>query len=225
MNFSEFKKQAHKITKTGKPAKIVWTELKTWASTKGPMAMKAAVMEFVHSYHGSSEMSILLPELMRSTTFSPYEQKALIQLADHKVSILENNLSITPKTMLPGPSLSIQLDPKAKNSVLRSDFTSDPRQDIFVMKEKSQVLFARPKMLERESPKFDHTGIQSYSMAFDRKSHGEHLVRNLTSNIQSHGLDAEAQVLQIPRKIKAKRKIVRKISRKGKHSKKPKKKR
>ena len=222
---ADLRHQAQKITESGKPAKIVWSELRTWASNRGPLAIKSAVMEFITSYHGSSELAVLLPELIRSSTFSPYEQKALVELANHKVSLIGNSMAptLSARPLLPTsssrPDLALFLNPRAKTSLLHSEFGSDPRNAIFALKEKTQISVTRPKMAEgrNQHQNFDPSTLQSYSMAFDSRgiSSGESLLSNLTGNLRSHSFDGEATIkpkrvatrirVKFSRKSKAKR--------------------
>lgn len=196
-NLTDFRRQAQKITLTGKPAKMVWSELNNWASCRGPLAMKSAVIEFVNAYRGSSELSVLMPELMRSHIFSPYEKKAFVELAEHKVNLTEYqpDISLRPKLFMPAatskPELALFLNPKTGSSILRSEFTIDPREAIFSFKEKTQISFNRPNLPERKlQNQFDLSILQSHSLAFDSKaSHGEVLLRNLVEHVKSHNAD------------------------------------
>ncbi|MFH1520105.1 MAG: hypothetical protein ABID61_00515 [Candidatus Micrarchaeota archaeon] len=214
-NLSDLRRQAQKITVTGKPAKMVWSELSNWASNKGPLAMKSAVIEFVNAYRGSSEISVLMPELMRSHIFSPYEQKALIELAGPNPGLSEFRPEITlrPKPLMPvttsKPELALSLNPKTGSSLLRSEFTNDPRESIFLLKERTQISFNRPKMTEGRPQKFDMPTLQSHSMVFDSKaSHGEVLIRNLVEHMKSHSADLprfKAKTGHVVKRFKAKK--------------------
>lgn len=186
-NLADFRQQAHRITMTGKPAKMVWSELNNWASKKGPLAMKSAVIEFVNAYRGSSDLSVLMPELMRSHTFSPYEKKAFIELAGHKLNLTESQQTqLRPNLLMPvsisKPDLALFLNPKSGGSVLRSEFTQDPRDSIFSFKEK--ISFDKPKMVEGRLNQFNPDTIQSHSMPFE-SSNGLSLLRNLVENVKS----------------------------------------
>ncbi|MFH1785852.1 MAG: hypothetical protein ABH842_05475 [Candidatus Micrarchaeota archaeon] len=206
---ADFRKDAHKITKSGKPAKITWSELRNWASAKGPVAMKAAIMEFVHSYRNSSDLGALMPELMKSATFSPYEQKALIQIASYKPELIEKQDSSYQKIIR--PQTYFQLDPKDRTLSAKPQFTNDPRLDIFLMREKNQALLSKPNMFEGRWEGVKKPKFQAHSMD---KSSGEHVLRRLVENIQSHssnGIEPKKKLTKKkPRLVKKHKKAVKK---------------
>src|SRR5574337_1170726 len=65
--------QARQIARSGMPARAAWGELKSWASDKGPMALRSAAMEFISVYGRNPEAALLMPEVMRSSSgFMPF---------------------------------------------------------------------------------------------------------------------------------------------------------
>jgi hypothetical protein len=72
---AELRLQAKSIVSVGKPAKAAWSELKSWAYDKGPVALRSAAMEFISVYGRSPEAQFLMPEVMRSSSgFMPFPQ-------------------------------------------------------------------------------------------------------------------------------------------------------
>jgi hypothetical protein len=204
---SDLRKHAHKIAKSGKPARMVWAELKSWASVKGPLAMKAAIMEFVHTYHGSSEIVALMPELMASTTLTPKEQDRILRFTEQKFE--RPSVDFIPKVS--PPVLALQLNPRTRSSLVYTELNQDPRQNIFIMKEQSRAMLMRPKAFEGRWDGVPREEIQTYSMALDKKrTHGEKLVTHLVEHIRSHGASHVKQVTKARKKTHTKKKTLKK---------------
>lgn len=81
-------KKAEEIAKSRKSALEIWTELKSWAvKEKEPVAMKAAIFEFLALHGTNPEAAPLLPEIFRdashiSSSLPKKEKELLIELAD-----------------------------------------------------------------------------------------------------------------------------------------------
>jgi hypothetical protein len=77
------KKEAHAIASAGKSALQTWHELRSWASARGPLAMKSAMMEFLGAYGGTPDAAYVMPEVMRnaSSFLSPQERVGVMHAA------------------------------------------------------------------------------------------------------------------------------------------------
>jgi hypothetical protein len=106
--------QARQIAKSGMPPRAAWSELKSWASGKGPLALRSAAMEFISVYGRSPEAQLLMPEVMRSSSgFAPFPQRpSLFGFSPHvkpDLKMAQPGINIEPKFTAKAPLEKIQM--------------------------------------------------------------------------------------------------------------------
>ncbi|MBU0531989.1 hypothetical protein KKB44_00685 [Candidatus Micrarchaeota archaeon] len=228
MSSKEIWLKAGKIAKSGKTTYEVWTELKSWAiKANDPLAMKAAVFEFLAVHGTRPEAAPLLPEIMRdaahiSPTLPEEEKKRLIELTNN-VSLA---LKAPPTLMLepikptlpvagnrPAPILSFNLNQENILTPLT------PATDIDgLIKARDTLLKVNENVLTMNVPQ---KHAMNASMASDK---GEELIQSLIEKLQSHSAN-EMQSYSIQKSEepkKAKKKPKKKITPKKKVKKKTK---
>jgi hypothetical protein len=92
--------QARQIAKSGMPPMAAWGELSSWASGKGPVALRSAAMEFISVYGRTPEAQRIMPEVMRSSSgFAPLPPRP---------SIFEFRSPVKPELRMPKPGLNFE---------------------------------------------------------------------------------------------------------------------
>ncbi len=216
-NPDSLRKQAHSIASSARRPDEAWSELRIWASGKGPLASKFAMIEFV-SLHGSSpEAALLIPQLMRDKSLSSAERKEMLSMG-FRSEIEPNGVSVRPK--LDAPKTASALAPRAQVQLQR-DF-HDPREMHLALREQAVPALQLPA----RSARFDASRSPD-SHVFSAGSHkGERLIRNLVEKMRGHSApEHPVQVMSgdARPKPKAARKPARKKARKIAQRKAPKK--
>ncbi len=198
-NPANMRQQARGIA-SNKSARAAWSELKSWASGKGPIAMKSAADEFIAIHGRSPEAAILLPEVLHSASWgmSPMERHGM--LAGHRPSPMLGRPSPTqfnprePKEMLP---LSILFRPKQKDDAPRLgamiplDSQHDPvylKDAQFRMRGSADLTLPKPFPGPQQKSFDPAKSPDSFHMGAQASSGGE-LLRNLVHNMRTHGRD------------------------------------
>ncbi|NYZ74431.1 hypothetical protein H0O00_04775 [Candidatus Micrarchaeota archaeon] len=202
-NPANLRQQARAIASKAKSATSAWSELKTWATGKGPLAMKSAAEEFMAVHGRSPEAAILLPEAMHSASWgmSPAQRQDLL-IGQRPSSMLDRSSPTQfnprePKEMLP---LSIFFRPKQKASgpmlgaIIPLDSQHDPvylKDAQFRMRGAAEVALPKPSLGQAHptqksfdasrSPDSFHMGVQGSS--------GGEVLRSLVERMRSHGRD------------------------------------
>lgn len=179
-NPSELRAGARKIAQDSKEPGRAWSELRSWAAGKGPLAMRTAAMEFI-SVHGRNPQALLLmPEVLKSSAgfISPPT------LSDRMISLrpdvprMQPSLNFGPKPL----EARTQVQPMRLNT--------------------SMELPRRPD----HAVQFDATKSPD-SRVMGATSHGHHIVRSLIHSLKSHAADPHTHEYQgEPMKKKAKSK-------------------
>lgn len=215
----DLRNEARAIASGGKGAMSTWAELKQWASKRGPLAMKSAMMEFLGAYGGTPEAAYVMPELMRSATtmFSPSERGELVKLAMRRNTVPDIRApprAVSAKTMLQGPSerpsLSMSFRPSSREGAAPRLGVIEPvspghdhaylRDMPIRMREKlsqeSSMIApqARAQMAPHGNPseparQFDFDPHRSPDSRTLGAQKGEHIVRSLIHSVRSHGRD------------------------------------
>ncbi|HSB46586.1 MAG TPA: hypothetical protein VLD37_01125 [Candidatus Bilamarchaeum sp.] len=166
--------QARQIARSGMPARAAWGELKSWASDKGPVALRSAAMEFISVYGRNPEAQLLMPEVMRSSSgFSPLP---------HRQSVFDFRAPLKPELKAARPALNFE--PK---------FTAKAPIDQIQIKTALEMP-KRPVMGEPahfDSSKSPDTYVLSASK-------GHNIVSSLIHRVRSHASDAVAHLSPRP---------------------------
>lgn len=215
----DLRNEARAIASGGKGAMSTWAELKQWASKRGPLAMKSAMMEFLGTYGGTPEAAYVMPELMRNATtmFSPSERGELVRLSMRKNAVPDIRApakTASVKTMLPGPSerssLSLSFKPVSREGMAPRLGVIEPvspsRDHAYLrdmpirMRERLNLESAMPAPQARMKAA-SHNDSSEPVRQFDFDPHrspdsrtigaqkGEHIVRSLIHSVRSHGRD------------------------------------
>jgi hypothetical protein len=216
----ELRNEARSIASSGKGARLVWADLKQWASKRGPAAMKSAVMEFLGEYGGTPEAAYVMPEILRNTShvFSREERGEITRIAAHgqPFSSVRGPQRVTgPRNSLPmasgRPELSLAFKPAERGAHPRIGAIEPvaPHADHAYLRdmpirarERLEAAIPRPMIPAGEGPS------RSRHFHFDpRKSpdslsigahKGERIVRNLIHSIRMHGRDEHMHLAPPP---------------------------
>jgi hypothetical protein len=215
----DLRKEARTIAAGGKGARQAWTDLRQWASKRGPAASKCAMMEFLSAYGGTPEAAFVMPEIMRSasTVFSPEERTELVGLASKKPSFNDSKPlmpPIGPKPSMPiasaRPSLALSFKPSVRENMAPRLGAIEPivpsadhaylRDMPIRMRDRIEASSLRAPMagLPKESANmggrddtrsFQFDPHKSPDSAYLGANKGEHIVRSLIHSMRSHGRD------------------------------------
>jgi hypothetical protein len=84
---TDFMSQARMLASGTREPHIAWSYLKRWATGKGPLAMKAAMIGFLEQHGSRPESAAIIPEMMAFTSqISPPERKDIIEFANRSYS-------------------------------------------------------------------------------------------------------------------------------------------
>ncbi|MDD5172482.1 MAG: hypothetical protein PHF60_05620 [Candidatus ainarchaeum sp.] len=198
-NPANLRQQARTIA-SSKPARAAWSELKSWAAGKGPIAMKSAADEFIAIHGRSPEAAILLPEVMQSAAWGmpPMERPGM--LAGQRPSPMLGRTSPTqfnprePKEMLP---LSLFFRPKQNSAPqLGAVIPVDAQHDMvylkdaqFRMRGAAGASLPKPMLSQASQKSFDASkSPDSFHMGAQGSQGGE-ILRNLVQRMRTHGKD------------------------------------
>ncbi len=208
------RKQAHSIAASARRPDEAWSELRIWASGKGPLALKSAMIEFI-SVHGTSpEAALLMPQLLRDRSLSSLERKEMLSMQSElepKADLIRPRLE-APKAAF----LSAVSHPHANHN--------DVRDMHLVLRERALPTLGMPKASRFDASKSPDS--HTFSIGMHR---GERLVRNLVEKMKGHAAEHPVQgisgtVNKAPRRSKAKaRKPKRALKKKARPRKAPKK--
>ena len=100
-NPKRLREEARSFASDKKGPREVWSALKSWASDRGPVAVKAAVFEFLERYGTRPEAVPVFPEvLQQASEISPSlkgkERKHLVELADCASLTAKGGLALQP---------------------------------------------------------------------------------------------------------------------------------
>jgi hypothetical protein len=239
--------KAGKIAKSDKDAHGVWTQLKSWAmKQESPVAMKAAVFEFLAVYGTSPKAAPLLPEVFReaahiSSALPENEKKVLVELADLATAALKSSyspISTDPRDFSPNlpvrdkrPSLMLSFRPDVEKGIY-APLTPSADADGLIKARETMMrvndmllnmnMKQDPRVKEKESA---DVGVLNAATGSDR---GEELIQSLIEKMKSHAAEEETYRYKTeeepPKKKKAKKKKTAKKKPKKKAKKKAKKK-
>jgi len=207
--------EAHSIISGKMDARQAWSELRQWASGRGPLAMKSAMMEFLEAYGGTPEAACIMPEIMRNASFilSPQERVGIMHaaLGRPKMDDLRSRASriaSAPAHMAalrrPEPSLSFRPLGPGQNPALGRVEPLVPAHDHAYLRDmpirsrdRLETALPSPKEVKREAkPRFDSAiRPDSRSMPAHR---GERIVRSLIGSLRSHASDDAPHMSSAP---------------------------
>ncbi len=237
----ELKQEARSIASSGKGARLVWAELRQWASKRGPAAMKSAVMEFLGEYGGSPEAACVMPELLRSSShvFSSQERGELVSIAMHgkpfsavrgpqRVAMARQSLPMESNR----PALSISFRPSERGTrpIIGAIEPLSPKADHAYLRdmpirtrERLETAIIRPMALKDgagrnvRAPHPAGFDPQKSPDAVIMGAHkGERLVRSLIHSVRSHGRDEHMHLAPPSLSAGPTRKKARKTKKPGK---------
>ncbi len=182
------RKQARSIAAGSRPAEA-WSELRMWASGKGPLAMKSAMIEFISAHGRSPEAALLMPRIMRDKSLSPAERKEMLSLGFRSELDPQHPLV---KPRFEGPKSAFMLSPQPRPSLGHDP--ADPRQMHLAMREN-----AIPSLkLPAPGLRFDASKSPD-SHVFSAASHkGERLIHNLVERMRGHAQEHPVQGMSGP---------------------------
>ncbi|MEW6036341.1 MAG: hypothetical protein AB1529_07035 [Candidatus Micrarchaeota archaeon] len=226
LNPDEMRKQANRIVRNGKTARDAWSELRQWASGKGPLAMKTAMQEFVGEYGGSSEAAALMPDMLNaSKVLSPLERREVLELAGHKVADMRAPArTVTPKASLPlsgqRPALSLSFQPAAAPRLGATDPLSARGDHTYMrdihmhMRDRLVPSLGKPALAaaSEEAKHFDASKSPD-SHVFGAGG-GEHLVRSLIHKVRSHAREEGHHLSQAAHAPAPRRHVVKHVRKK-----------
>jgi len=219
----DLKKEARSIA-TGKGARDAWSELKGWASGRGPHAMKIAMIEFMGVHGRSPESALLMPELLKTAffAFSPLERRSLLDPSSRKSALDERTALIKPKTLMlmegARPAISASFAPNQNISPklamvepISPLYDRAYMRDMPIrMRESLQPSLGRPFFSkEKQNSRFDPSrSPNSFSM---KPQKGEQIVRSLVDQMRGHGRGENAYLSPVsaPRKTVSKARRVK----------------
>ena len=219
---------ARAIAARGDDPNSSWSLLRSWASGKGPLAMKSAIIEFISAHGTSPEAALLMPRLMNDQTLSPLERKEALALSKHGPQMHGAQAeSLKPKFSAPsGKSIALRPDDSFR-PVFSLPSPSDHaamRAMHLTIRENTRISLERPAPRGLETPRFDPSKSPD-SVVMNAGMHkGEHLVHSLVEKLRSHARDERpVQVISGEPKVgKAKRKTAAKKRPSAKKAPKPK---
>lgn len=87
--FATLRDEARSMAARSREPGRAWSELSSWASGKGPAAMKAAIMGFLETYGSRPESVAILPEVTRAAAMlPPGDRIAMVSLANRSFSAI-----------------------------------------------------------------------------------------------------------------------------------------
>jgi hypothetical protein len=199
---TDFMAQARSLASGTREPYIAWSYLKRWATGKGPVAMKAAMVCFLEQHGSRPESAAIMPEIMRSATMmAPPERKEILEFANQSFSTTSGFSQPKPflgKTAGPAnlplsgnrPSFSSVLRPKQAPSaplsgagerfVATNDIErmTSLRGEVFRVSESLKLPAHAPAQISRES-------FENVLSA----GKGHAIMRSLIGKIRSHGRD------------------------------------
>lgn len=201
-NPANLRQQAHDIASKAKSARSAWSELKTWASGKGPLAMKSAADEFMATHARSPEAAIIIPEVLQSASFgmSPMERQGLLTGRPSPMLGRPSPTQFNPMASREMFSLSNFFKPKQNEAmprlgaVIPVDAQRDPvylKDAQFRMRGSADVTLPKPSLGPARPPQksFDASkSPDSLHMGAQGGSGGE-ILHNLVQNMRTHGRD------------------------------------
>ncbi|MFH0737083.1 MAG: hypothetical protein V1827_00840 [Candidatus Micrarchaeota archaeon] len=212
-----FRKEAKDIISRGRGARQAWFDLRQWASGKGPVAMKMGLHEFLSAYGGTPEAAPLLPDLLRtSSIFPPQERGAIIAMATHRQTISDMRIRSTLKPMtafLKDRPISL-LHPSSIKTQLRPANIAHPDielRDIHASIHEQMRSSLRVLPEAREMPKmkgFDSS--RSPDTLAIGMNKGEHIMSSLIDRMRTHGATHAPYLAARPKAAKRKRATTRK---------------
>ncbi len=208
------RRQARAIAARGNDANVSWSELRSWASGKGPVAMKSAMIEFISAHGSSPEAALLMPRLMSDQSLSAIERKELLSFSKQTVQPRPGFEALKPRLSAPsGKPSALRPAEMPRHFQLPSPADhADVRELHLLIREKTKMSLL-PKPLE--TPRFDSTRSPDSVVMSAGMHKGEHLVHSLVEKLRSHARDEHpahlAGTKAVERKTpKAKKKAVRK---------------
>lgn len=213
--------KAGRLANAGKNAHEAWTDLKSWAlESNDPVAMKAAVFEFLAAYATSPEAAPLLPEVFRdavhiSSALPSQEREILIELAEKATTSVKlpsgARTEINPKKLdlnlpLAGnrPATEISVQPSKSAEILQPFKPSMNNQDLLKARDAmlnvnegvlaTQIAIrppkGRPKKQQLEEVKSYNLPSNASYMSADK---GDELVQSLIEKLKSHSSEATSK--------------------------------
>src|SRR5512143_819107 len=187
------RKQARAIAARGNDPNESWSELRSWASGKGPLAMKSAIIEFISAHGTSPEAALLMPRLMNDQTLFPLERKEALALSKHGPQMHGAQAErLKPKFSAPsGRSIALRPDDSFR-PVFSLPSPSDHaamRDMHLTIRENTRISLERPAPTALATPRFDPAKSPDSVVMSAGMHKGEHLVHSLVEKLKSHARD------------------------------------
>lgn len=184
------RRQARTIASRGDDPNASWSELRSWASGKGPVAMKSAMIEFISLHGASPEAALLMPRLMSDQSLSAVERKEVLALSKQTLQPRPGMEALKPRLGLPaGKGVLRAAEPFRPFHLPSPGADGDARELHLQIREKARLSLHPLSPKPPEIPRFDPTKSPD-SVAMGAAMHkGEHLVHSLVEKLRGHARD------------------------------------
>jgi len=198
---SDFISQARTLAAGTREPYIAWSYLKRWATGKGPLAMKAAMMGFLEQHGSKPESAAILPEIIRNASMlPPSERNSITEFTNQSFSSIagfkqpfSKQLPFAQRMNISKPQFSsafkLRESPVPHSAAGRfdTDHMTSMRDDVFRMNE--AVIQAgklpAPKSVEVQQSHHNISRESFGPMLGAQKSHA--LVSSLIDRVRLHG--------------------------------------
>jgi hypothetical protein len=187
------RRQARALAAKGNGANEAWSDLRSWASGKGPLAMKSAMIEFVSLHGRSPEAALLMPQLLNDRSLSEPERKEILGLAKRLPSLRSGTSErLAPVFSAPLPRPTPTHNSREPHQAFTLPLSRDPsamRDVHLVIRERARLSLERPSLQSLETPRFDASKSPDTFVMGAGMHKGEHLVRSLVDKLRGHARD------------------------------------
>ena len=197
-NPANLRQQARTIASGTKSARAAWSELKSWAAGKGPLAMKRAAEEFLTIHSRSPESAVLMPEVMHSAAWgmSPTQRHEMVAGQRFSPALGRPSPQIQPRSATEMLPLTMFFRPKQKNSavqlgtVIPLDSSVDPvylKDAEFRARGTSMTVLPKPVLSQAGQKPFDPSRSPDSFGRGVEAGEGSQLMKNLIQRMRAHG--------------------------------------
>src|SRR5271157_4779141 len=220
---SDFISQARTLAAGTREPYIAWSYLKRWASGKGPLAMKAAMMGFLEQHGSKPESAAILPEIIRNASMlPPSERNSITEITNQSFSSIAGfkqpmaaSLPFAQRmNTVSKPQFSSVFKlkqspvPHSADGRFDTDSMTSMRDEVFRMNEAVIQAGKLPAPKNAEIQQSHHNiSRESFAPALGaQKSHA--IMSSLIDRVRSHGYSEPIHSFtrKSPKAVKAKRK-------------------